>query len=83
MFGFLNVFVAAAFARFGMQEQELVVVLEESRVNAFEFSDVGLAWRDHSLALHQLADARGSFATSFGSCSFSEPIDELRQLGLL
>lgn len=83
MFGFLNIFVAAAFARFGMGEPELVTLLEEDRVSAFEFSDVGLVWRDHSLALNQIADTRGAFATSFGSCSFREPVTDLDQLGLL
>jgi hypothetical protein len=83
MYGFLNIFVAAAFARAGMAQPELVLLLAETNVSQFEFADAGLAWGEYVLTLSQVADARGSFAHSFGSCSFREPIDDLVQLGLL
>jgi hypothetical protein len=83
MFGFLNVFLAAAFARAGMHESQLVRLLEERDVGAFTFRDDAVTWREHRLDREQLADARHSFAVGFGSCSFREPVDDLRQLGLL
>jgi hypothetical protein len=83
MFGFLNVFVAAAMARAGMDEVGIARVLEERDPDAFEFGDTALRWRDHALSLDELVATRGSFALSFGSCSFREPIDDLRRLALL
>jgi hypothetical protein len=35
------------------------------------------------LTLDQLRHARTSFALAFGSCSFREPVDDLRHLALL
>lgn len=83
MFGFLNVFVAAAFACGGMDEEALAPLLEERDVEAFSFDDDEIRWRHHLVGREQIADARHSFALAFGSCSFREPVDDLRQLGLL
>jgi hypothetical protein len=35
------------------------------------------------LSADQIEDARDGFAVSFGSCSFDEPIEDLRSLGLM
>ena len=43
----------------------------------------GLGWRSHRIGTEQLRSARSEFAHSFGSCSFEEPVGELRELGLL
>ena len=83
MFGFLNVFAGAAYARAGMRGEVLEQLLAESGARNFHFSHTGLTWRGASLSIDDLLDARTSFAMSFGSCSFREPIDELIQLGLL
>jgi hypothetical protein len=83
MFGFLNVFAAAVFARSGMQETALVRVLDESDVSAFRFDGEALHWRGRSLALERIVEARAAFAISFGSCSFREPVADLQQLRLL
>ena len=83
MFGFLNVFVAAAFARGGTSGLDLEQVLAESGARAFEFDDSGLTWRGQSLSLDDLQSTRKTVAMTFGSCSFREPIDDLTQLGLL
>lgn len=82
MFGFVNVFVAAALACAGVTEAELAPLLDERDVAAFRFDAGGLAWRDRRLSLDQLAAGR-RFAVAFGSCSFREPVDDLRELDLL
>ncbi|HKM48229.1 MAG TPA: hypothetical protein VJX69_11610 [Terriglobales bacterium] len=81
MHGFLNVFLAAAFLRAGM-ERALAISLVESR-GPFEFSSGGIHWRKNRLGTDEIAAARKDFAVSFGSCSFTEPIDDLRALHLL
>jgi hypothetical protein len=83
MFGFVNVFLAGAFARAGMDEHTLVRLLEERNATAIGFGDDAVRWRGHTLTLDQLRHARASFALAFGSCSFREPIDDLHRLALL
>ena len=83
MFGFLNVFAAAAFAREGMPATHLADLLEERDALALAFGDDGLRWHGHAVSLARLAEARASFAIAFGSCSFREPVDDLHQLALL
>ena len=83
MFGFLNLFLAAAFLAAGMEETETAQVLEETSPAAFEFGQHGVSWRDHRIGPEALAGARRDVIISFGSCSFTEPIEELQALNLL
>ncbi|MBV8811654.1 MAG: hypothetical protein JO033_23550, partial [Acidobacteriaceae bacterium] len=76
----LNVFVAAAFAWHGVREIEPLIA--ETDPAAFRF-DERAHWRDRSLSTEQLREARRHFAHSFGSCSFEEPVEDLKQLGYL
>jgi hypothetical protein len=83
MHGFINVFLTAAFLRDGMETAVAVQLLAEQSVEAFRFDLDGVSWRQHRLSRHEIAAARQSFAVSFGSCSFTEPIDDLKSLRLL
>ncbi len=83
MYGFLNVFIAASFAQFGLESELLAEVLEERSPQAFVFDGGGVRWRGHDLVLAHLRNTRNLFAMSFGSCSFTEPIEDLQKLGLL
>ena len=83
MHGFLNVAVAAAFVRAGAGRMTAVDVLKESSVDAFVFTDEGLSWRGSRLSANQFADTRRHFFVGFGSCSFTEPVDELVRLGVV
>ncbi len=84
MHGFFNVFIAAALARGAkLGADELVPILEERDASAFTFSSTGVGWRDESVDLIVLAMVRETFALSYGSCSFGEPVDDLKSLGLL
>jgi hypothetical protein len=83
MHGFVNVFLAAAFLRAGMETKLAVQLLDEQSADAFHFDLDGVGWRQHRLSQREIAAARPSFAVSFGSCSFTEPIDDLKSLRLL
>jgi hypothetical protein len=83
MHGFINVFVAAAFAWEGVERATLIEVLEERDAGAFAFGEDALRWRGRELTTEQIANARHEFAHSFGSCSFEEPIADLRALDWL
>jgi hypothetical protein len=83
MFGFLNVLAAAAFARAGAAEDTIVEILETQRNSEFRFLDAELTWRDRRVSRQELVESHATFALSFGSCSFEEPMHELRRLALL
>ncbi len=83
MHGFLNVFIAAAFAQNGVDEAELIEILDETSPEAFHFDSGGITWRGHDAVRAHLRNTRNLFAMSFGSCSFEEPIADLKKLGLL
>jgi hypothetical protein len=83
MHGFLNVFLAAAFVRAGMETGLAVELLKEQAAGAFHFGPDEIIWRGHRLSARDVSLARRDFAVSFGSCSFTEPIEDLRSLHLL
>jgi hypothetical protein len=83
MHGFINLFLAAAFLRAGMNSKVAVQLLEEQSPQAFHFDEDGVSWRDDRLSVREIAAVRQDFGISFGSCSFTEPIDDLRSLSLL
>jgi hypothetical protein len=83
MHGFVNVFVAAAFAWHGAERDMVRDVLNETDAVAFQFLTGALRWRGRSLAVAEIQSARRDFAHSFGSCSFEEPVADLRTMGWL
>ncbi|MBS1809571.1 MAG: hypothetical protein JST84_15535 [Acidobacteria bacterium] len=83
MNGFLNVLLATAFARFDLGEDEIRELLAEKSPEAFTFDQEGVQWRRHRLTAKQLEVARQQIFLAFGSCSFEEPIAELKALQLL
>lgn len=83
MFGFLNVLIAAAAAGEGAGDDELVQLLEERDPSAIQVGNAAITWRGHRFTQQDLAATRARFALSFGSCSFEEPLADLRSLGYL
>lgn len=84
MHGFLNVFVAAALLFSGrIDAQAAEGILREEGDDAFAFDGDRLKVRGHVLEARDLRSVRASFALSFGSCSFAEPVSDLRRLALL
>jgi|SRR5580658_584423 hypothetical protein len=83
MHGFINLFLAASFLRAGMESELVIQLIEEQSAQAFHFDSDGVGWRQHRLSRDEIAAVRRDFAVSFGSCSFTEPIDDLRSLHLL
>jgi hypothetical protein len=82
MHGFLNLVAAATFAarvEAGVLEQ---IVAEENPA-AFTLDDVSLRWRDRSADAGEVARMRASSFAGYGSCSFSEPVEDLTALGVL
>ncbi len=84
MHGFLNVFGAAVLAFYHKLDAEYIqAIIEDEDASHFVFDDAGFRWQDLQVTTEQIQAAREQFAVSFGSCSFDEPRDDLRALGLL
>jgi hypothetical protein len=80
MYGFLNVFIAAALLCSGESGDIALAELEETDPSAFTFEEDSIHWREKSVSAEQVRACRKEFAISFGSCSFREPIEELARL---
>src|SRR5207248_1282189 len=75
MYGFLNVFFAAALIYSGEAEETALAALQETHASAFTFEDGAILWRDKIVTADQMAASRAAFAIAFGSCSFRDPVD--------
>lgn len=83
MHGFLNVLGAGVLAlEHEWPEATIVEMLEDEEPGSFTFTEDGFAWREWNIAASAIP-ARRQLVTSFGSCSFDEPRDDLRALSLL
>jgi len=80
MYGYLNVFLAAALLWQGKAEAEVLPLLEEREAHAIVIEPSRLRWRAHQLDIETLTRFRATFAGSFGSCAFDEPVQELAHL---
>jgi hypothetical protein len=84
MHGFLNVFLMCAFMAAGADDRTLKEILLEEDANGFSFTDDGVSWRGTlHVDLAAIGITREKMIRSFGSCSFSEPVTELREFRLL
>ncbi|MHC4944583.1 MAG: hypothetical protein ACYTG7_16315 [Planctomycetota bacterium] len=82
--GFFNVFGAALLANgLSIEPGQIEACLLEEEAAAFRFDEGAFAWRDHSLAADDIGRLRRERITSFGSCSFDEPREDLQELKLL
>lgn len=81
MHGFLNVFVATVIAfEFQVSQDILVDILNNTQPNNFQFDQDSLSWNDLNVSSERIKEIRKTGIISFGSCSFTEPIQELAEL---
>jgi hypothetical protein len=83
MHGFVNLFMAAAYAYVGKEEPFVQAMLDEESPTAITVAEDCLTWRGQRLTTEEIEEVRRKFAICFGSCSFTEPITELKALGWL
>jgi hypothetical protein len=82
MYGFLNVLLCTAALIGDAGETVAAGLLEERDPSSVRFDETGAHWRTTTLPTDVLDRARESMV-AFGSCSFAEPLDDLRRLQLL
>lgn len=82
--GFLNLFAASVLAR-ALYPDEAIIgeIVAEEDPEAFRLTESALGWRNLETGFEGVVDGRYRAMTSFGSCSFSEPRDDLAKLGWL
>ncbi len=82
MHGFVNLFAAGILAQAcKLSEARLNEVLNDEDSSHFVFDEAGFTWNGHRATIDAIQTARRTFVTSFGSCNFAEPCDELQHLG--
>ena len=80
MHGFVNVFLAAVLAWRGMEARALTATLEGKNASAFVFGEDNVRWLGFDAGVDEIEAVRREFAISYGSCSFSEPVEEAKAL---
>jgi hypothetical protein len=82
--GFLNILVAGVLAHCRrIDEDTLREIIIDENPGDFVFDAGGLRWKKWSASVTEIQGARRMLVRSFGSCSFDEPREDLRNLGLL
>jgi hypothetical protein len=82
--GFLNLLAAAVFAHSeGLPAEQLEPLLAEEDPAAFAIDADGLAVHGYRARLAAIEEARRDLFLAYGSCSFSEPVEDLTALGVL
>ncbi len=84
MHGFLNVVGAGLLAQaHDMAADALVPIVTETAAQAFGLDAAGFRWHDQVVPIDAIQLWRRTRFAGFGSCSFIEPRDDLRDLGML
>lgn len=82
--GFLNLFSAAVLNYlYTLEFEDLFSLLEDAEKKDFVFSDNYIAYKNWEIDSDSISKARREFAFSYGSCSFKEPVDDLKTFQLL
>jgi len=82
--GFINLFGAGIIVNYlPFGEKSIEEILEEKEPANFNFDRDGFSWRALIVPSDVIRTIRKSQFISFGSCSFEEPLRDLRSLGYL
>ena len=82
--GFLNLLGAALVAHAdGAEPRALTEVLLEEDAGAFSVTDEAFTVRGRAYGAEAVSSARERLFVGYGSCSFSEPTEDLKALGIL
>lgn len=83
MHGFVNLSAAAALLFFDGDVEVAKRLLAEDDPAAWQVRAASIQWHNQSWTAEQLATLRRDFFLGIGSCSFTEPIQDLESLGWL
>ena len=82
--GFINIFGAALLC-WGctLSTDEITECLCDETADHFHFTVENFSWKNRTISTSEINRLRQGKVISFGSCSFTEPIEGLRSLGFL
>ncbi len=83
MHGFLNLLAATLVARHALPAGTVEAAIAEEGVDAFAFEGDSFRWREHSFDVSAITAARKEGFVAYGSCSFVEPLEDLREMGIV
>jgi hypothetical protein len=84
MHGFVNLLLASAAAFAGFRQEIVELILAEENKGSFHFGENGVVrWQEWNFPNRLIREMRQGFLVSFGSCSFLEPIADMKDLGFL
>ena len=82
--GFVNIFGTGVLAvRHRLDLKTAQEIVQDDDFVHFMFTPTGFGWKDLQASVADIRKARNQLYRSLGSCSFEEPLDDLRSLGLL
>ncbi len=80
--GFINIFGAALLYWTGnLSKSEITECLCDKAASHFHFTKEHFSWREKTISAGEIERLRLSKVISFGSCSFTEPVEGLSSLG--
>lgn len=80
-FGYLSLFVACGLlCGSDITKDDLETLLAEENVENFKIRGSSISWRNYRLTIQEIREARRRFLSAFGSCSFTEPLNELKRI---
>jgi hypothetical protein len=83
MHGFVNLLCASALTWLGGEASDAALLLEEQDPHAWQVTEDAIRWRSWEWSSDELREVREHFLMSIGTCSFTEPMDDLEALGWL
>jgi len=84
MHGFVNVFGAGIIAMtHNISNDVLIEIINDEEPGNFIFTENYFSWKDWKVETQDIVFARENLVTSYGSCSFDEPVEDLQTLHLL
>lgn len=83
MHGFVNVFSAIILNnKYDISKEKLKALIDDQNPENFKWDNESLYWNEFSADLGEIEYSK-NIISSYGSCSFDEPIDDLKQLNLI
>lgn len=83
MHGFINVFGAGMLAHsLDLNKKQIHEIVVDEEVGDFKFNDDGFSWQEMRCSEEAIRELRKKYLISFGSCSFDEPREDLKALGI-
>ena len=82
--GFLNIFGAGIlYQSKKISPDDMIKIIDDEQPQNFVFEDESFSWNGYKINTEEITFARKYYMLSFGSCSFEEPRQDLRNLKLL